>query len=416
MRCTDTRLTVVFVESAAAMGGVQFSTLYLAQQLDSAMWQPLVVCPEEGDLTDACRDSGIAVHSLDCPKMRATSFQIGRNFVRVPNPVNWAWDGWAILIVARKLARLLQQLNPDVVVTKGLFSHFYGGLAARRLGIPCVWHVQDFISERFWKLYQRFFGQVARWIPDHVVVDGASISRQLHRTVQDRITVIHNGVDTKVFRPDVDGQGIRRELGIPVDAMVIGHAGRITPWKGQHYLVEAFARVATGMENIYLLLVGAPVFDSDTYLRELVKLTSKLGLNHRVKFAGYRQDMPVALAAMDIFAFTSVEKDTCPLTLLSAMSSGLPIIAFDIEGVQEVLPDGEQFLVPVGRVDALAGSIAKLLSNAALRRQLAASARGRAEAKFGLERYVSRMQRALRNTVNDSRSGSNFVSSSFLNA
>jgi glycosyltransferase involved in cell wall biosynthesis len=402
MRCNDTRLIVVFVESAAAMGGVQFSTLYLAQHLDSTMWQPVVVCPGEGDLTMACRSSGIAAHSLDCPRLRSTSFQIGRNSARVPNPLNWAWDGWATGVAARKLARFLRQVNPDLIVTKGLFSHFYGGLAARQLGIPCVWHVQDFISERFWKVYQRCFGQLARWLPDHVVVDGASIDRQLHRTVQDRITIIHNGVDTRVFRPDLDGRGIRQSLGIPLEALVVGHVGRMTPWKGQHYLLEAFASIAAVTENVYLLFAGAPVFDSDAYERGVVSLTSKLGLNNRVKFAGYRHDLPFVFAAMDVFAFTSVEKDTSPLTLLSAMSSGLPVVAFDIEGVREVLRPGEQLLVPVGQVDALARSIKKLLSDVALRRQLATSARRLAESEFGIERYVSRMQKVFVKTAGSS--------------
>ena len=385
---------IIFVESAAAMGGVQFSTLYLVQHLKPKLWEPTVVCTAEGDLSEACRRSGIAVHILNVPQLRSTSFCIGRNSARVPNLLNWAWDAWATTVATRKLARFLRQVKPHLIVSKGLFSHFYGGLAARQLGIPCVWHLQDFISERFWKLYQRFFAQVAQWIPDHVVADGASISRQLPETVRDRITVVPNGVDANVFRPGLDGRGIRRALGIPLDAVVVGHVGRMTPWKGQHYLLEAFASIAARTENVYLLFVGAPVFDSDAYQRNLVDQTAKLGVNDHVKFAGYRHDLPYVLAAMDVFAFTSVEKDTSPLTLLSALSSGLPIVAFDIEGVREVLPPGEQLLVPVGRVDSLARSIGQLLSDATLRHDLASSARRLAESEFGIERHVSRMQSA----------------------
>ena len=396
---TSRRRTVYFVESAAAMGGVQFSTLYLVQHLDPARWEPIVISPEEGDLTEACRRSGVAVHILPRPALRSTSFRLGRNSARLPNPMAWIWDGWATWVAARRLTRFLKHANPDLVVTKGLFSHFYGGLAARQLGIPCVWHVQDFISERFGKIYQRLFAQVARWMPDHIIVDGASISRQLHHTVQDRISIIHNGVDTEVFRPDVDGRRIRREIGIPMDAMVVGHIGRMTPWKGQHYLLGAFARVAAIMKNVYLLFVGAPLFDSNAYQRDLLRLTAKLGLSDRVKFTGYRHDIPFVLAAMDVFAFTSVEKDTSPLTLLSAMASGRPIVAFDIEGVHELLPAREQFLVPVGQVNALAHSIINLLSNAALRQRLAASARQLAEAEFGIDKYVARVERAFLKVV-----------------
>ncbi|HEY6122818.1 MAG TPA: glycosyltransferase family 4 protein [Pyrinomonadaceae bacterium] len=393
---TDARLTSVFVESAAAMGGVQFSTLYLVQHLDSVVWDTVVVCPEEGDLSEACRRSGIAVQILRYPRVRSTSFRIGRNAARLPNPFAWVWNVWATLVATRRLARFLKQKKPDLLVTKGLFPHFYGGLAAHLLNIPCVWHVQDFISERFWKIYQRLFCQFARWLPDHIIVDGASIIRQLHRTEHDRISIVHNGVDTTVFRPDMNGEGIRREVGIPLDAMVIGHVGRMTPWKGQHYLLEAFSLVAAVIPNVYLLFVGAPVFDSDAYQRGLVNRTSQLGLSDLVKFAGYRHDIPSVLAAMDVFAFTSLEKDTSPLALLSAMSSGRPIAAFDIEGVRELMKAGEQFLsVPVNRPDALAESLTRLLTDERLRRRLSASARQQAEREFGLEKYVSRVEKVL---------------------
>jgi hypothetical protein len=151
-RLSDPR-KIVFVECAAAMGGVQFSTLYLVQHLDPARWTPIVVCPEEGDLTEACRRLHIQVDVLDQPKLRSTSFRI-RNDVRLPDPMAWLWDVVAMLIASRRLARFLAQTKPHLVVTKGLFSHFYGGLAARQLGIPCIWHVQDFISERFLGLYR----------------------------------------------------------------------------------------------------------------------------------------------------------------------------------------------------------------------------------------------------------------------
>ena len=182
------------------MGGVQFSTLYLVQHLNSTLWEPIVVCPKEGDLTEACRRSGIRVHIIDHPSLRSTSLSIGRN-ARLPNPAAWLWDGWATFIAARKLTRFLRQTTSDLVVTKGISSHFCGGLAARRLDIPCVWYVQDFISERFSKIYQRVFGQLARCLPDHIIVDGAPIAGQLPQALQRRVSIVHNAVDTDIFLP-----------------------------------------------------------------------------------------------------------------------------------------------------------------------------------------------------------------------
>src|SRR6185295_3898206 len=179
---------VVFIECAAAMGGVQFSTLYLTERLDPALWKPLVVCPEDGNLPAACRRLGVEVRILPQPRLRSTSFRI-RNDVRLPNPLAWLWDGVAMLETARRVRGFLKQTGADLVVTKGLFSHFYGGLAARTLGIPSIWHVQDFISERFFGCYRRAFALAASLLPDHVIADGAAIGRQLPR-LTDRTSVI----------------------------------------------------------------------------------------------------------------------------------------------------------------------------------------------------------------------------------
>lgn len=391
------RHTVVLVESASAMAGVQFSTLYLARKLVAARWRPIVVTPSEGDLNVACRAAGVEEKVVYQPRLWSTSIRVGRSF-RLPNPVAWFWNAVVVARAVRRLARFFRTAAPQVVVTKGLSSHFIGGLAARQRGIPCVWHVQDFISERTFGIYRRIFGLATRALPHQVIADGATIKRQLPSSMQSIVCVIHNGVDTNEFRPGLEGTKVREELRIPRDHLVIGHAGRITPWKGQHYVIEAFARIASDYPKVTLLFAGSPVFDHDVYERRLRAMAASFGLSDRVKFAGYRRDLPDVLAAMDVFAFTSVEKDTSPLALLSAMSSGLPIVAFDIEGVRElVMSDELLLLVPTGDTDSLAQSLCLLISNEQLRQRLAHNARRAAETKFNLELYVNRIDEVLLN-------------------
>src|ERR1051326_5204926 len=170
------RLTVVFLESAATMGGVQRTTLDHVENIDRSRWKPVVICPEEGELTQACRRNGIDVRILPRPLLFSTSFWISDS-KKLPNPLAWAWNVGGLLRGMRSVKKLLAQERPDVVMTKGLASHLYGGLAAKRLGIPCLWHAQDFISERFGGIYVRVFGCLARWLPSHIVVIGPQISR-----------------------------------------------------------------------------------------------------------------------------------------------------------------------------------------------------------------------------------------------
>src|SRR5262249_11214464 len=153
-------------------------------------------------------------------------------------------------------------------------------------------------------------------------------------------------------------------LGIPSDALLIGHVARMTPWKGQRYLLEAFGRLARDVPRAQLLFVGSPVFDTDAFEHGLRDRAVALGLAGRVHFAGHRRDIPQVLAAMDVLAYPSVEKDNCPLALLEAMAAGLPTVAFDIDGVRLVVSDPEYgLLVPVKQIDPLAGALVRVLTD-----------------------------------------------------
>jgi glycosyltransferase involved in cell wall biosynthesis len=376
------------------MAGVEYNAIRLAKQLDRNRWKIILVCPEEGDLPAAFRRANLDVVILRRPRLLSTSIPVGSRW-RIPNLAACGWDVAAMFVAARQLARLLAGIRPDLVVTKGLFPHFYGGLAARWCGIPCLWHAEDFISERWWGLFRHCFAQTSRWLPTEVAVIGEPIACQLPASVQNRVRVIHNGVDTEVFRPGADGAEVRRQLAIPADALVVGHVGRLTPWKGQRHLLEAFARLAPVVPRARLLLVGSPVFDGDGYERILKARAEELGLQDRVVFAGYRRDIPHVLGAMDVLGYTSVEKDNCPLSLLEAMARGLPVVALDIPGIRLVLerPEYGQ-LVPVGREDLFADALLELLTNTDLRARQARGARRRVEEAFSLYLHVSRFEQA----------------------
>jgi len=158
------------------------------------------VCPEEGDLTQECRDAGVETQVLAQMGLWSTSVRVGER-LRLPQSVAWARNGYSLVAAARALRSLLIQSPPDLVITKGLAAHFSGGVTARRLGIPCVWHAQDLISERNFGVYRRAFGRAARWLPTQIIVDEPA-SQNNFRNPATAHHGDHNGVDTNVFRPD----------------------------------------------------------------------------------------------------------------------------------------------------------------------------------------------------------------------
>jgi len=130
---------------------------------------------------------------------------------------------------------------------------------------------------------------------------------------------------------------VRRQLGIPANAYVIGNLARFTPWKGQELLLKSFIEYAEKNQNSYMLLVGSPLFDNDKYFKHLMQLIDEYDLGKRVIISGYRSDLKEVFSAMDLFIYPSLEKDTSPLALLSAISSGLPVIVSDIKCLEEII-------------------------------------------------------------------------------
>jgi len=386
------RRQILFIESVAEMGGVEFSTVYLASHLEPAHWSVTVLCPGEGSLASACREAGLQVEMHSLPVFVSISFRIGRSDRRFPNPLAWIRNAWYVILGVFHFYQALRRSRPDLIVTKGLYAHFAGGMAGKLAATRCVWHVQDLISESLGGFYCRLFSLAASLLPDVIAVDGRSIARQLPKSLQDRVHVVLNGVDVEIFRPCIDAQPVRSELGIPQDAVVIGHVARLTPWKGQHHLLEAFTQIVRTHPDTFLLLVGSALFDNDSYEYRLHQRTRELDLDGKVIFAGFRNDLPQVLNAMDIFAYPSVEKDTSPLALISALACGLPVTAFDIDGTREVL-EGTGLLVSPRDEQGLVDALAHLLCDQSLRKRLAVASREQAVRRFSLEQYVGGMEK-----------------------
>lgn len=377
---------VALVEVSAKMGGVEFSTLYLAQRMDRTKFRPLVICPEEGDLPQRCRESGVPVQIVRQPRLLTSSFRLGKR--RFPNPLSWLINVILFVIIARRIARTLRHAEAALVCTKGLFAHFYGGLAARLAGIPCVWHVQDLIAKRYGGLYMRFFGLAGRLFATDLIADGTPIQDQWRAYLpEERLHLIYNGVDTEQFSPQVDGSTVRAEWDADAQTLLIGNVARLTAWKGQDYLVRAFRRIADEFPQAKLVLVGSPVFDNDAFERELRQLAAPLG--ERVVFAGFRWDLPQVLAALDIYAHVSVEKDTSPLSVVSAAASGKPILCTAVEGVVELFtPNQTALVVPPKDEATLAEALRTLLRDAGLRQALGTAVRQMALERLSLDQFA----------------------------
>ncbi len=172
-------------------------------------------------------------------------------------------------------------------------------------------------------------------LTDMVFAPSESVAALIReRGVQVPIEVVPTGVDTASFAGG-DGAGFRDRLGIPRDAFLVGHVGRLAPEKNLEFLAEALALFLAAHDRAHFLIVGSGPEEA------LVRgVFARHGLTPRLHFGGLLQDAALAdaYAAMDVFAFSS-HSETQGMVLTEAMAAGIPVVALDASGVREVVRD-----------------------------------------------------------------------------
>lgn len=201
-----------------------------------------------------------------------------------------------------------------------------------------------------------------------------------------KIEVIYSGTDTERFHPHVDGGAIRRELGLTSDHFLITQVG-IRSWRGNDDVLDAMARLARRVPQARLLFVGARHPES-VYERAWAR-----GLDGPVYVWGYREDIPEILAASDVAVDASYAGVGLTGALREALAVETPVIGTDVEGIPELIQDGETgLLVPSRNPEALAQAILRVMENPVRAKEMARAGRKRVEALFSSGIKVERTE------------------------
>lgn len=172
-------------------------------------------------------------------------------------------------------------------------------------------------------------------LADQVFAPSESVRRLIQdRGVESPVEVVPTGVNLDAFARG-DGVACRRELGIPADAFIIGHLGRLAPEKNLAFLTQALLYYLHQNDRARVMIIG--LGPSTAGIREAF---DQAGLSDRLVMLGVlsQPDLANALHAMDVFAFASTS-ETQGMVVTEAMAAGLPVVALDASGVREVVVD-----------------------------------------------------------------------------
>jgi len=294
--------------------------------------------------------------------------------VDLPNDLRALWH----------VLRLIRKLRPDIVHTHSSKAGFVGRLAARMAKVPHILYTphghvfhgyfSPFVTRRF-ILMERL---AARWTDRIITLTDAEADQHLAVGIGRRgqFVTIPSGIDlervTTVTPRRLIAQG-----------PLVGTVARLVPVKGHRFLLDAIPKVLQRCPEAQFVFVG------DGEMRPaLEERARRLGLDGRITFAGYREDVPAVLAGMDALVLPSLNEGMGRV-LVMAMALGKPIVATKVGGVPELLGYGQAgILVPPGDSAAIAEAVSALLCDPARVRALGEAGRRRAS-QYSAEAMVS---------------------------
>jgi glycosyltransferase involved in cell wall biosynthesis len=350
-----------------------------------------VILAEDGPLVSQLEDCGATVEILPLAERTRNLHResVGRGVLAGPQ----AAESVAYSV---RLAARLRKLRPDIVHTNSLKAALYGGVAARLARIPVVVQINDRIANDYLPESAVKLVQCAlRWLPDAIVANS-----QTTLATTGRAPLLRAGpAKFLIYPPAAADPPLAGQRG---STLRIGMVGRLGPTKGQHVFVKALAQALPDLDESVggweAMVVGAALFgeEEERYADDLTRLVADLGLEGRVSFLGFRDDIAGELSRMHILVHASVNPEPFGLVVVEAMAAGLPVIAASPGGPAEVIEDGVTgLLYQAGDVEGLASALRRLAGDPKLREKLGGAAKVRA-AEFSPAMNAANMRKVYR--------------------
>lgn len=294
-----------------------------------------------------------------------------------------------------RLARWINLARPNVVQSWMYHADLIGGLAAKLAGsVPIAWGIHNSSlavsdSKTTTRLTAKLCAGLSSLVPTSIVCCSQA-SQRFHRSIGyagNRMTVIPNGFDLDLYRPDpISALNVRRELGIRDGAILIGLVGRFSPEKDHANFVEAAGRLLARVPEVHFLLCGDGVSWGNERLAASI---DALGVRKSFHLLGRRSDVPRLTAALDIASSSSYSEGFSNV-IGEGMACAVPCVVTDVGDSGLIVGEAGR-VVPPRNPDALAAAWLDLIEcGKQARRQLGEAARIRVEEHFNIRCVASR--------------------------
>lgn len=360
----EKKIKIYHVLTDRNIGGAGRWLLYYLKYCDRTHFDVRVVLPKDSLLVAEVEKLGIPVMGME-------------------SMADSSWDKKAL----QPLIRLFQKDKPDVVHTHASLT---ARIAARKAGVKRIFHTKHCMEAEGNALKKMAKRMLNHRYSDCIIAVSEAVKRSMEAGGTDakQIVTIYNGIDPVAPLSTEEKQKVRQSFGIPEGQKAVGIAARLEEVKDHKTFLQAAEILAKTHADLTFLIIG------DGSLREYLEAEAKvLGLQKRVIFTGFVQEVEKLEAALDLAVITSKQEALC-LSLIESMSAGVPAVGTDSGGVSEVIRHGENgFLVPVGDSGALAKRIEEILYDEARYKEMQKNAAAWTRKQFTADKMAAQMEK-----------------------
>lgn len=370
--------SIIFLNTSSDLYGADRSLLRTVRAIKQSYKGLIIVClPYDGPLVEELRKLKVDVRIFRLAVMR-------RKYFTFFGVLNWFFAHFVAYFKLLKIAKTTKAQ----LIHSNTSTVFVGGLVARTLRVPHLWHLREiiiepvivrkFIAFLYLKLATRVIG-VSESTIDYLCRDSKSL--------RSRSIVINNGIDLSDYDFEIVNS-LKKEISIPDDAVLVGMIARVSFWKGQDVFLEMANEVAHKNNRIYFLALGSAFQGQESLMYNFREKVVSLKLGNRFIIHEFSKDIPKYLRGFDIFILPSKNPDPFPTTVLEAMMARKAIVANGHGGVLDMIEDGnEGCIIPPNDISEMSKSVLKLAESPDERTRMGENARRKLDNHFTFQHY-----------------------------
>lgn len=358
----ENKIRILFFHHGGNQGGAPRSLAFLIDHMDKTKYEPYVLCCMDYEDNKKLFES-VGAEVLYEPKMGAWH----GSTVSGMSPGMLYFNLKHVIPTYFGITKVVEKINPDIIHLNSTCLAFAAKAIRKKFPeLPIICHVREPLLEGIW-------GDILRKLNDESVDRYVAIEKydadSLHTSLP--VEVVYNFVDFDSYNENVKSDCLRREFNIPRDEFLMLYLARISPENGALEMLEHLLPLLKREKNMHLCLVGATPDNRTQYLLDVEKLCENIDNVHILPF---RKDVPNVISSADVM-LVPFQKPHFARSVIEAAAMGVPSIASDIGGVNEIVIDKETGLLFNWKTfDGIVSQCEKLAKDVAYRKMLGENA------------------------------------------